>query len=114
MRAAACVLGAGLLIVGGVIFAPLWIAWYTLEPNKAIAKAGPLAILAAWGTSIVYLCREAGRDPKLDPRGPFHDCENPQCQRPIPNASRARYCSRECARITRWLAEGADYGEVPF
>lgn len=103
------VIGIILLVAIAVAFAPMLVAIaYASKGNRKVIVPGARAL---WLMALTGLYRELRRDPS-EPRGPWHGCEN--CGGPIPNASRARYCSRECARQTKLRVSAANAGEVPF
>jgi hypothetical protein len=95
---------AALALAGAVlVFATPWLlALALLEHHRSGRRKRLLGliILAVLAGAIVWLWRELHRHP-LEPRGPWHPCR--LCGAPIPDRSRARYCSGQCRSRARSL-----------
>ena len=101
---------AGLLVGLGVAGYRVWLL---------LGVAFFVGVLACWAVSRSgRLVRWIGS--RAEHRSPlpagWHMCQNPQCQAPIGNHSRARYCSEPCRRYARLRLEAgsAALEEIPF
>ena len=86
-----------------VWLAPLILALALVERRRRRRRFSLLATLALIG-AVAWLWRELTRNPH-EPHGAWHPCR--QCGYPIPNTSRAHYCSPGCRRIARLTARVA-------
>jgi hypothetical protein len=90
-----------LIVTGMLVFATPWLLTLALierHQTRRRKRLLGLIILAAVAHAARWLWQESRRHP-LEPRGPWHPCR--QCGMPIPNRSRAHYCSPLCRRLGR-------------
>jgi hypothetical protein len=88
------------VIVGLVCATPWLLSIALLERHQTPRRKQLLGliILTTLAQAAVWFWGEVRRHP-FEPRGPWHACQ--RCGYPIPNRSRARYCSAGCRRRGR-------------